>query len=80
MFAVARCGSAFSAWPPLTIVATQVVPIWPTIDGIGGQRRDRCLVRRIGGEGAHRRADFGLRLQLRGRDEIGAGQVVDLRA
>ena len=33
MLAVARWGSALSAWPPLIIVATQVVPILPTIAG-----------------------------------------------
>ena len=34
MFAVARCGSAFNAWPPLIIVATQVVPILPMVAGL----------------------------------------------
>ena len=29
MLAVARCGRAFRAWPPLIMVATQVVPILP---------------------------------------------------
>ena len=33
MFAVARCGSALSAWPPLIMVATQVVPILPMVAG-----------------------------------------------
>jgi hypothetical protein len=27
--AVADCGSAFSAWPPRSSVATQVVPVLP---------------------------------------------------
>jgi hypothetical protein len=30
MLAVARWGSALVAWPALAIVATQVVPVWPT--------------------------------------------------
>src|SRR3569832_940295 len=33
MLASACCGRAFSAWPPDTMVATQVVPIWPTRAG-----------------------------------------------
>src|SRR6185437_3458842 len=33
MFAVARCGNAFNACPPSSIVATQVVRIWPTYAG-----------------------------------------------
>ena len=33
MLAVARCGKALSAWPPLTIVTTHVVPILPTMAG-----------------------------------------------
>ena len=34
MLAVARCGRAFSAWPPLIMVATQVVPILPIVAGL----------------------------------------------
>ena len=30
MLTLALCGSALSAWPPLSMVATQVVRIWPT--------------------------------------------------
>src|SRR6188472_774900 len=33
MFTVALCGSAFGAWPPRSIVGTQVVPSWPTYSG-----------------------------------------------
>ena len=32
--ASARCGRAFSAWPPLIMVTTQVVPILPTMAGL----------------------------------------------
>src|SRR5258708_23680612 len=34
MLALARAGRAFSAWPPLIMVATQVVPILPTVAGL----------------------------------------------
>ena len=30
MLALARCGKALSAWPPSSMVATQVVRSWPT--------------------------------------------------
>jgi hypothetical protein len=33
MLAVALCGSALGAWPPRSIVATQVVPSCPTYSG-----------------------------------------------
>src|SRR5271165_4000520 len=33
MLAVARWGRALSAWPPLIMVATQVVPIRPMVEG-----------------------------------------------
>src|SRR5574337_1831104 len=32
MLTLALCGSALSAWPPLSMVATQVVRIWPTCE------------------------------------------------
>ena len=54
--AVADCGSAFCACPPSSMVATQVVRVWPTYDGIRGQRGRGGFVFRIRGELRHRRA------------------------
>src|SRR5258708_18342164 len=34
MLATARAGKAFAAWPPLIMVAMQVVPILPTVAGL----------------------------------------------
>src|SRR6185312_8971602 len=65
-FALAAWGSAFRAWPPVSIVATQVVR----------EHRRRCGVVRIGDDGAHRRTDL-RGLDRRGAREVGARHLVE---
>src|SRR4051812_26910158 len=42
MLALARWGRAFSPWPPLIIVVTQVVPILPIVAGLAVSAAIAC--------------------------------------